>query len=419
MASGATPTIVEVSKYYADKNTGVPFIRVQNLNETGLLSLDDLKYINYETHENYLKRSQVNEDNLLVKITGVGRMAVAGVPPEGFEGNINQHIVVVKTENRETSEVLAAYLNSDVGERLATRRATGGTRPALDYPALKSIPIIYEPRLTHLAKIAREKKERKDAEAQRLLESIDELITSEIGVKYPIINENSFENKTIKVKRDKVVGKRLDPRFYSKKYELLSIALENSKFPVMPIKRFISTLSMGASIPEMDILQNEVQFILGRNLKKGFLDLRHMEYIDHSTNKKFSASILQENDVLFSVRGVYIGKVAVVPKEIEGGNIVNNIVKITLKDLNPHYAVAYLNSKIGQDFIYQSVWGGAQPGFTNEQIRSIKLPIPSSSEQQRIANIINEIRNRADLLLREAEEEFTQAKKEIENLILE
>ena len=51
-------------------------------------------------------------------------------------------MVVIKTWSSELSEYLANYLNLDIIEKLATRRATGGTRPALDYKALKSIPII-------------------------------------------------------------------------------------------------------------------------------------------------------------------------------------------------------------------------------------------------------------------------------------
>jgi hypothetical protein len=97
IASGATPKTTESEKYYAEKENGIPFLRVQNLSQTGVLEFDDCKYINEETHSGMLKRSQVSAGDLLVKITGVGRMAVASVVPEGFVGNINQHVCVIKT----------------------------------------------------------------------------------------------------------------------------------------------------------------------------------------------------------------------------------------------------------------------------------------------------------------------------------
>ena len=69
MAGGATPKKTEADKYYADSETGIPFLRVQNLQTNSELSLDDCVYINEDTHNGLLKRSQVAEGDLLVKIT--------------------------------------------------------------------------------------------------------------------------------------------------------------------------------------------------------------------------------------------------------------------------------------------------------------------------------------------------------------
>ncbi|AHB99221.1 hypothetical protein [Francisella orientalis] len=124
--------------------------------------MDDVKYINQETHQGLLKRSQVAEGDLLIKITGVGRMAVASIAPEGFVGNINQHIVVIKTSDKKLSEGIAAYLNTDIGEKLASKRATGGTRPALDYKALLSIPILLDSKILALSKKAYQQKQQKE-----------------------------------------------------------------------------------------------------------------------------------------------------------------------------------------------------------------------------------------------------------------
>src|SRR3989337_444976 len=150
ISGGATPEKDESEKYYTDSaENGVPCLRVQNVTEEGL-NLTDCKYINFDTHNGMLKRSQVKEGDLITKITGVGRMAVSSVAPEGFDGNINQHLVAIKTDSYQTSKVLATFLNSDIGERLAFRRSTGGTRPALDYDSLKSIPIVVEPKIVRI-----------------------------------------------------------------------------------------------------------------------------------------------------------------------------------------------------------------------------------------------------------------------------
>ncbi len=91
IAGGATPSRTETDTHYTEGPDGVPFIRVQNLSTTGQLNLDNCKRITRSTHEGLLGRSRLFGGELLVKITGVGRMAVASVVPNGFEGNINQH----------------------------------------------------------------------------------------------------------------------------------------------------------------------------------------------------------------------------------------------------------------------------------------------------------------------------------------
>ena len=79
---GATPKTDEQEKYYSDSEHGIPFLRVQNLQVSGELSLENCNYINEETHNGLLKRSQVYEgylsytkgqniDNVLSCIPGV------------------------------------------------------------------------------------------------------------------------------------------------------------------------------------------------------------------------------------------------------------------------------------------------------------------------------------------------------------
>ena len=168
ISGGATPKKTDGGKYYADKETGIPFLRVQNLNTDSTLSLNDCLYINQETHEGMLSRSQVVEGDLLVKITGVGRMAIASVAPKGFVGNTNQHMVVIKTGCARTSKYLARYLNLDIVERIASRHSTGGTRPALDYPSVKNLPVIEGIDFSSIDSALAQKKQ-KDDEAQQLL----------------------------------------------------------------------------------------------------------------------------------------------------------------------------------------------------------------------------------------------------------
>ena len=209
IAGGATPPKTEAGKYYADSESGIPFLRVQNLQTNGELSLNDCVYINEDTHNGLLKRSQVAEGDLLIKITGVGRMAIASVAPKGFVGNTNQHMVVIKTGDAELSKYLARYMNLDLVEKIASRHSTGGTRPALDYPSLKNIPIIEGIDFSQIDE-ALKTKETKEKEAQELLYSIDDYLLNILGIKLPKSNSQTLRDRMFIVSYNGISGCRLE-----------------------------------------------------------------------------------------------------------------------------------------------------------------------------------------------------------------
>jgi len=138
MSGGATPKVT--GDYYSDEG-GVPFLRVQNITEMGI-KLDDVKFIKPEIHETMLKRSQLKKDDLVFTITG--RIGSVAVVPDNFEGNINQHSVRFHLQNevdktKVLPEFVASFFNTKIGRELSFRSTTGGTRPALDYKALKNL----------------------------------------------------------------------------------------------------------------------------------------------------------------------------------------------------------------------------------------------------------------------------------------
>ena len=218
LAGGATPKKTEAEAFYTDAANGIPFLRVQNLQTNGELSLDSCIFINKETHDGLLARSQVSGGDLLVKITGVGRMAIASVAPVGFVGNTNQHMVVIKTGSLAKSKYLARFLNLDIIEKIASRHSTGGTRPALDYPSLKNLPIIegidFLP-IDNAIKLSKDK----DLEAQQLLGSIDTYLLDELGITLPEVH-NELKDRIFLMNRSEPEG-RFDPTVYKDGVKLI------------------------------------------------------------------------------------------------------------------------------------------------------------------------------------------------------
>jgi restriction endonuclease S subunit len=421
MASGSTPSVTEEEKFYSDAENGVPFIRVQNLSPTNELMINDLKYINQETHQKYLNRSQIKEGNLLIKITGVGRMAVSSIVPKEFEGNINQHLVVIKTKDNFTSEVLATFLNTDIAEKLASKRATGGTRPALDYAALKSMPIVFKPEIVEVVKQVIAVKNKKEAEAAALLASIDSYLLQELGITLP----PPSEKKTCFYRNfSKVSGGRLDPYCHKSEFEELEQSLEIGTYPIKSFKKLAKKITSGTTPTSGgdDYTSRDlgIPFIRSGEINEfDEIDFDDVIYIKPSVhNKTLKSSQLKKNDLMIAIVGATIGQVGVFKYEFEA-NINQAIALIRFDDsVNVEFVKSFLKTTIGQKVLDKLKRPVARANINLEEISSIKIPLPTLKKQTEIANHISALRTQAKQLQQQAAAELAHAKQHVEHLIL-
>lgn len=132
---------------------GIPFVRVQNVKK-GRIDVEGAKRIERRIHVGLLKRSKLKPMDVLLTITGTYGIS-AVVPKDLEEANINQHIVKIEVNQDEIDPCyLSCFLNSEVSRRQTDRAVTGGTRPALDYPAVRSLTIAYPESLAKQRRIA-------------------------------------------------------------------------------------------------------------------------------------------------------------------------------------------------------------------------------------------------------------------------
>ncbi|MCQ2295051.1 MAG: restriction endonuclease subunit S [Bacteroidales bacterium] len=391
VSGGATPKKADGDKYYADAKTGIPFLRVQNLNADGSLSLTDCLYINKETHDGMLSRSQVNGGDLLVKITGVGRMAIASVAPDGFVGNTNQHMVVIKTGNVEISKYLSRYLNLNIIERIASRHSTGGTRPALDYPSIKNIPIIEGIDFSTIDE-AIVKKKQKYEESQNLLKGIDEYLFAELYMISPKIG-NELEYRLFKFNK-RYLGDRFDPEYtrvakchpYSNVFD--NVALNE-----------VAYIKKGTAMTSDKAIPGNIPIIAGGKTPAG----RH-------NVGNFGGDV-----ITVSASGAYSGYVW-----YHDNPIFATDCNVVFSKDKSRFLTKYLYEvlRLQQEYIYQLQTGAAQPHIYASNIRGLKIPDIPIAKQIEIVDKISETRLLAKSLVNEGEKILNEANKEVERMIL-
>lgn len=422
MAGGATPSTTESNKHYTESNEGVPFIRVQNLSTSGRLTLEDCKRITRSTHEGLLKRSRLTGGELLVKITGVGRMAVASVVPEGFEGNINQHIVAIRTKDIKTSEAVAAYLNLDISERLASRRSTGGTRPALDYPALLSLPIVFDEKIPKLMQAAVKHHREQMRKAEALLATIENVLLDELGVPHEPEPPNSLESRIFDARSAKLRGGRWDSHFHHPRYESLDLQLGSIRTDAIRLLASnvfsgITPLSGGDAYTDSD---DGIAFVRsGDFTPDGTVDEGSLIRLKPDIhNGVMRRSKLKKYDVLFAIVGATIGKVGIFLGEYEA-NINQAVCAVRFN--NPSIAkfvhVFFLCS-LGQRQISRLKRPVARANVNLEELSTLRIPVLEKKHRERIVSRAVEIQEGAKALRAQARADLAKAKRDIEALIL-
>lgn len=161
VGSGITPA--GGNKNYTKE--GRPFVRSQNIG-WGVLLLDDIAFINEQTHATFLG-SEIEKDDVLLNITGasIGRCALADARIIG--GNVNQHVCIIRTKSNLNPFFLAQYLISEGGQKQIWSFQAGGNRQGLNYVQIRSFSIPIPPDYDEQGKIA------------ECLFSIDEMIIAQ------------------------------------------------------------------------------------------------------------------------------------------------------------------------------------------------------------------------------------------------
>ena len=135
ITSGVTPE--GGASGYLDN--GIPLLRSQNVHFDGL-RLDDVAYISAEIHAG-MRGSQLRARDVLLNITGasIGRCTFV---PDGFgEGNVNQHVCIIRPGPCVDYRYLTAFISSSMGQDQILSTFTGASRQGLSHSDLGLIRI--------------------------------------------------------------------------------------------------------------------------------------------------------------------------------------------------------------------------------------------------------------------------------------
>jgi type I restriction enzyme S subunit len=154
------------------------------------------------------------------------------------------------------------------------------------------------------------------------------------------------------------------------------------------------------------------RFIRSLDVRMNEIENRDAVYVTAPNNAEARRTRIEEGDVLLTITGSLIGRVAPVKEDLKGSFISQHvaILRPSNKSLRPEYLSFYLSLPSGgQRQIKKMQYGQTKPGLNFDQIRAFNVPVPTLSAQdaflRRLA-VIGRLRTAHNLHLAELDALF-------------
>lgn len=156
----------------------------------------------------------------------------------------------------------------------------------------------------------------------------------------------------------------------------------------------IGDVKGGKRLPKGETLINEntgYPYIKAGNLKKGTVLYNELQYLKPEVYEKIKKYTVKTNDIYITIVGACIGDVGVIPKEVNGANLTENASKITNLKCNPIFLSKQLSSNNIQKQIKNKIASATLGKLSLQNIKNIKIKLPTIEEQQEIVNILDKL----------------------------
>jgi type I restriction enzyme S subunit len=141
-----------------------------------------------------------------------------------------------------------------------------------------------------------------------------------------------------------------------------------------------------------------VPYVRVTEMKDGVIDVHKLRRASQERAAKFARATLVPGDLLISKDGT-IGRVAVVPLELAGGNITQHLVRAAIHpSMNRDYVVLAIRSTMIQRWLTAETLGVALQGVNVEDFRRLPIPVPPFDEQAEIVRQVEALLSRIDTI---------------------
>jgi type I restriction enzyme, S subunit len=128
-------------------------------------------------------------------------------------------------------------------------------------------------------------------------------------------------------------------------------------------------------------------FLRIQNIGKNRLILNDLTYVQAPNTAETQRTKVKSGDILVSITAD-LGRIAVIPSNFPKAFINQHLALVRTEDINPIFLASYLNSEGGKKQFENLDRGGVKSGLNFDNIRSLKIILPSLPLQEKFAQTV-------------------------------
>jgi type I restriction enzyme, S subunit len=190
----------------------------------------------------------------------------------------------------------------------------------------------------------------------------------------------------LRVKRREAIV-QLDTMTQALFFEMFGDPIGNPrKFPIRQMIEIVDAerpISYGILMPGPD--QSEgVKYIRVIDMQDGGVELSGIRQTTETISHAFRRSLLRAGDLLMSIRG-HVGRMALVPADLEGANITQDTARLAILGADPIFVRECLRTASFQQWMARHTKGVAVRGINLTDVKRMPMIMPSVTEQREFA----------------------------------
>jgi len=189
----------------------------------------------------------------------------------------------------------------------------------------------------------------------------------------------------------KIIDFRIDANTYKKDYIKTATLISNTNHSsIEDLSLSVQNFGAYSLCNFINFVDEGIPFLMTENIRHNYIDWNVQKYVDKESHKMLWKSHCKKNQVLVTMAGEYLGRVAVYNKDFVSSSN-QAIAKVTLKKgLHPYYISTFLNCRHGQNQINRLKTITGQPNINMSLIKALDIVLLSEDFQKEISELIEQ-----------------------------